>query len=65
MAYKDGEEFTTYCDKLYDRHSYKIVWKDGSATNFEDYETVRGYWYHYKSVAERVEIIDDTSGKGF
>ena len=65
MAYKDGEDFTTYCDKSYDRQEYKLVWKDGSATKFEDYETLRAYWYHYKTVAERVEILDCTSGKGF
>jgi hypothetical protein len=65
MAYKDGENFTTYCDNLYDKHIYKLVWKDGSATEFDDYEVLRAYWYHYKDVADRVIIMDCIAGKGF
>ena len=65
MAYKDGEVFKTYCDKDYDRHIYRVVWKDGSSTDYDNYEVVRYVWYQYKDMAERVHILDDTRGKGF
>ena len=47
MAYKDGETFTTYCDKDYDRHTYKLVLNNGKAVIIEDYEVVRSFWYQY------------------
>ena len=65
MAYKDGGVFKTYCDKMYDRHSYRLHWKDGSHTDYEVYELLRYDWYHYRNMAERVEILDVTRGKGF
>jgi len=44
MAYKDGENFTTYCDKDYDRHHYKLVFENGKGIVFGDYDTLREYW---------------------
>lgn len=64
MAYKDGEVFTTYCDKPYDKHNYRIIWKDGSTTDYDNYEIMRYVWYQYKHMAERVHVIE-ASGKGF
>ena len=65
MAYKDGEVFTTYCDKDYDQNIYRIIWKDGSHSDYDNYEVVRYLWYQYKDMAERVHILDGTRGKGF
>ena len=65
MAYKDGEDFTTYCDKPYDRHTYKMVLKSGKEVIFEDYEMMRAHWFHWKPNCESIEILDETSGKGF
>ena len=65
MAYKDGGVFTTYCDKPYDRHTYKIILKNGKAIHFEDYELMRYQWYQFREHVERVEVLDVTSGKGF
>ena len=65
MAYKDGEIFKTYCDKPYDKHLYRIEWKDGSRTEYDNYDIVRYVWYQYKEMAERVLILDCTKGKGF
>ena len=64
MAYKDGEDFETYCDKPYDKHKYKMVLKNGKAVVYEDYETMRAYWYHYKEHVDRVEVIDMKQGFG-
>ena len=69
MAYKDGEEFTSYCDKPYDKHRYKIVFKDGSSEIFEEYDLMRYHWYHWKDSVSNVEILDikkkEKGGRGF
>ena len=70
MAYKDGEVFETYCDKPYEKHTYKIVLKNGKAIIFEDYDVMRYHWYQYKNYATHVEIVDVSKtklkgGKGF
>lgn len=62
MAYKDGETFTTYCDKPYDRHHYKLKMKNGKSVIFEDYETMRAHWYHWRPNVDRVLIIDAKKG---
>ena len=63
--YSETEHFTTYCDKCYDRHHYKLVLKDGRAVKFEDYATAAYYWYQWKEEADTLEVLDITSGKGF
>ena len=65
MAYKDGEDFTTYCDKPYDRHKYKMVMEDGSSGIIDDYELVRYFWYQQRKHIKTVIVIDCTAGKGF
>ena len=64
MAYKDGETFTTYCDKDYDRHVYKIVLKNGKKIDFDDYSLMRYHWYQWRKNCDHVEVID-VGGKGF
>jgi predicted nucleic acid-binding protein len=58
MAYKDGETFTTYCDKDYDKHNYRIILTNGKAIVLEDYEVVRAFWYQYRTQVSCVEVID-------
>ena len=59
--------FTATCNKPYDRHSYKIVLKNGKSIQFDNYETMKYHWYQFREHTERVEIIDvtNTNGKGF
>jgi hypothetical protein len=64
LTYKDGEDFTTYCDKDYDRHTYKLVLKDGKSVVFDDYSVMRYHWYHYRKALSHVDVVDP-SGKGF
>lgn len=59
--------FRQTSDKPYDRHDYKIVFKNGESLIFDDYEIMRHYWmstdYNQYSHAE---ILDKkTSTKGF
>ena len=58
MAYKDGEVFTTYCDKPYDKHNYKLVLKNGKSIILDDYEQVRAMWYQFRQQLERVDVVD-------
>ena len=62
MAYKDGETFTTYCDKDYDRHTYKLVLNNGKSVTFESYELMRYQWYQYREHASHVIVIDTNKG---
>ena len=64
MAYIDGGTFTTYCDKDYDRHTYKIVLNNGKTIAFDDYKTASYHWYQYQSHASHIEVID-SGGQGF
>ena len=60
MASKKPQElktFTSTCDKDYDRHTYKLVLKNGKALILEDYEMVRQYWYQYKDQMNCVEVL--------
>ena len=55
------KNFTTYCDKPYDRNKYKLVLKNGKAIVLEDYDQVRQLWYQFRTqVMEmvRVDILD-------
>ena len=65
MAYKEGEVFTSYCDKPYDRHTYKLRLKNGKAVVFDDYDLCKSHWYHWRSQCDVIEICDVTAGKGF
>ena len=66
MAYKDGETFTTYCDKDYDRHTYKVVLNNGKSIAFESYSQMRYQWYQWRNNCSHVEVIDTKiAPKGF
>lgn len=69
MVYKDGGVFTTYCDKDYDRHDYRIVFKDGTSIVFGDYNTAKEYWYLSKTKCVTIEVlckkVKPSGGKGF
>jgi len=58
MKYQDGKNFTTYCDKPYDRNKYKLVLKNGKSIILEDYDQVRQLWYAYRKEMKRVDIVD-------
>ena len=57
MAYKDGENFTTYCDKPYDRHKYKLNLKSGKAIIHDDYDVVRNMWFQWAPHCTTIEVI--------
>ena len=58
MKYQDGKNFTTYCDKPYDKHKYRLVLQNGKAIVLEDYDQVRQLWYQFRQQMVTVEVID-------
>ena len=58
VAYKDGENFTTYCDKPYDRHYYHLVMKSGKKHLIKDYDVARALWFQESPLVERIEVVD-------
>ena len=55
---KKLKTFTTYCDKPYDKHLYKLILNNGKAIILDDYEMVRAYWYQYRQHLKCVEVLD-------
>jgi len=58
MAYKDGEVFTTYCDKPYNQNQYKMVMNDGKFAIYDDYDMMRAWWFKNRKDVSHVEILD-------
>ena len=54
----DPGYFTTYSTDPYDRHHYKVHFKDGRSIIVEDYDLVKAMWFQSPSDLEGVEIID-------
>ena len=65
----DPGYFTTYSTDPYDRHHYKVSFKNGDSIIVEDYDMVKAMWFQSKNDVAGVEIIDPKSkkkrGKGF
>ena len=57
MAYKDGGIFESYCDKPYDRHTYKLILSNGKAIILEDYDQVRVFWYQFRQQLKSLEVL--------
>ena len=56
--------FEVYCPKDYDKHSYKMVFKNGKKVVYNDYKVMRHEWYTHRKLVDYVEVVDK-SGKGF
>lgn len=44
----------------YDRHKYHLVFKDGRVFVFEDYDTLRAFWFQNSAMKQlsHVNVID-------
>jgi hypothetical protein len=56
----------------YDRHDYKLIFKNGKSIIFQDYESLLGFWFQYgfKDEIACVDVVDKkkvkkTKKKGF
>tara|TARA_B100000035_G_scaffold152535_1_gene129939 strand:+ start:2124 stop:2294 length:171 start_codon:yes stop_codon:yes gene_type:complete len=52
--------FTQTSDGLYDRHKYKLIFKNRKAIVFDDWETLRNTWFNLTGLKQldRVEVLD-------
>ena len=57
MAYKDGETFTTYCDKPYTGTTYRMFFENGDFKDYTDYELMRAWWYKHRQDVTHVEVL--------
>ena len=58
MAKGKLETFTATSEEDYDRHTYKLVLKNGKAIVLEDYEQARAFWHQYRKQLDHVEVLD-------
>jgi len=54
------EFFTEYSTVPYDRHDYKLIFKNGKSIIFQDYESLLGFWFQYgfKDEIACVDVVD-------
>ena len=64
MIKDDLRIFTSTSEKPYDRHKYKIIFKNGKSVILEDYQTMKNMWYQWRNEISNVEVLDE-GGKGF
>ena len=51
--------FTATCNKLYDRHTYKITFRNGREQLFGDYESVKNFWFAHNQLSQMVVSVVD------
>jgi len=57
--------FTQTCDKLYDRHKYKLFYTNGQIELFDHYEDVYTRWMQLPSnLLSHVEVVDRKKRRG-
>ena len=65
----DPGYFTTYSTDPYNRHQYKVIFKDGRNVIVDDYDLVKAMWFQNQHDVETIEVIDcktkKKGGKGF
>ena len=51
----------------YDRHKYKLVFKNRKAIIFEDWDLARAAWFNWCQTGclTTIEVLDSVGGKGF
>jgi len=50
-------EFSRTSDLPYDQNKYKMVFKNGKAIIYEDYEMMRAWWYKHREHLSHVEVV--------
>ena len=62
------EWFAQTSNDPYDRHNYRLHFKNGKSVDFDDYMNVQAAWFQYESkFLSHIEILDKkkTTGGGF
>ena len=62
----DPRWFAQTCDKLYDRHKYKLFLTNGQVEIYDSWEELNARWFQSPKIfLSRVEVIDRKKKKGF
>ena len=51
---KKLKTFSSTSDAPYDRHKYKVLFKNGGEVILDDYEYVRAIWHQYDCIGAEV-----------
>ena len=59
------KNFTQTSDLLYDRHNYKLFFKNGKTMEFDNWEDAQVYWFQWSSTGQldQFEVIDKKKTK--
>lgn len=62
------EFFKQTSDLSYERHDYKLIFKDGRTIVYDSWDPIPAMWFHNKNELKYVEVLDKKnkkSKKGF
>ena len=61
--------FTCTSKEDYDRHNYRLIFKNGKSIEFDDWEVTRNYWFQWSGTNQlsHVDVLDKSKvkSKGF
>ena len=60
----DPRYFTVSSDKLYDRHHYRVVDKNGDTTVVDNWQDAACIWWNKKVFLSHIEVLDKPQSKG-
>ena len=60
----DPRYFTVSSDKLYDRHHYRVVDKNGNTTVVDNWQDAACIWWNKKAFLSHIEVLDKPQSKG-
>ena len=67
MSHSEGREavevFTSTSDKPYDRHTYRVVFKDGSKLDVETYDQAQQIWFNCQVKPAAIEVLSTPKAK--
>ena len=54
----DPQYFSQTSDRLYDRHHYKVVGKNGDSIVVDNWQTAHEIWWNRKTFLSHIEVLD-------
>ena len=54
----DPQYFSQTSDRLYDRHHYKVVGKNGDSVVVDNWQTAHEIWWNRKVFLSHIEVLD-------
>ena len=56
----DPQYFTETSEDSYDRHSYRVSFKNNTSVIFDDWETARNHWFQWSGMKQlsTIDVLD-------